>query len=76
MKSTSSHAQFYLMGVRNSIRTLQLEFCVFHPTPELGPLRSLTRLRLREVPITDDELECLLSNSLALEHLDLEGCKK
>ncbi|CAL5009534.1 unnamed protein product [Urochloa decumbens] len=63
-------------GVRNSIRSLQLDSCVFHPTPELGPLRSLTRLRLRSVRITGDELERFLSNSLALEHLDLHYCKE
>jgi hypothetical protein len=28
-------------GVRNSIRSLELGLCAFHPTPELGPLRSL-----------------------------------
>ncbi|CAL5009070.1 unnamed protein product [Urochloa decumbens] len=64
------------IGVRNSLRSLQLDSCVFHPTPELGPLRSLTRLILRSVHITGDELEGFLSNSLALEHLDLYNCKK
>ncbi|OEL29523.1 hypothetical protein BAE44_0009458 [Dichanthelium oligosanthes] len=63
-------------GVTSSIRSLQLESCVFHPTLELGPLRSLTRLGLRKVRITGEELECLLSNSLALEHLDLTHCKE
>ncbi|RLN35008.1 uncharacterized protein C2845_PM03G26090 [Panicum miliaceum] len=63
-------------GVRSSIRCLQLDFCVFHPTLELGPLRSLTRPRPRDVRITGEELECLLSNSLALEHLDLCNCKE
>lgn len=43
---------------------------------ELGPLRSLTKLRLMHVHITGEELECLLSNSLALEHLDLSNCKE
>ncbi|KAF0923093.1 hypothetical protein E2562_003318 [Oryza meyeriana var. granulata] len=43
---------------------------------ELGPLRSLTSLRLQSVRITGDELECLLSNSLALEQLKLSGCKE
>ncbi|CAL4996205.1 unnamed protein product [Urochloa decumbens] len=63
-------------GARKSIRSLQLDSCVLRPTPELGPLRSLTRLRLRSVCITGDELECLLSNSLALEHLDLNNCNE
>jgi hypothetical protein len=39
-------------------------------------LRSLTRLTLRDVRITGEELECLLSNSLALEHLDFITCKE
>jgi hypothetical protein len=43
---------------------------------ELGPLRSLTKLRLMHVHITGEELECLLSNSLALEHLDLNDCEE
>ncbi|KAG2581057.1 uncharacterized protein LOC120711149 isoform X1 [Panicum virgatum] len=63
-------------GVRSSIQSLQLDSCVFHPMLELGPLRSLTRLILRDVCITGEELECLLSNSLALEHLDLCTCKE
>ncbi|CAL4996360.1 unnamed protein product [Urochloa decumbens] len=33
-------------GVRNSIRSLELSLCTFHPTAELGPLRKLTSLRL------------------------------
>jgi hypothetical protein len=63
-------------GVRNSIRSLQLDSCIFRPTAELGPLRSLTSLRLCSVCIMGDELECLLSNSLALERLDLKDCKE
>jgi hypothetical protein len=61
-------------GVRNSVQSLQLDSCVFRATAELGPFRSLTILRLRSVCITGDELECLLSNSLALERLDLRDC--
>jgi hypothetical protein len=61
-------------GVRNSIQSLHLESCVFPPTVELGPFRSLTSLHMRSVCITGDELECLLSNSLALERLDLRDC--
>lgn len=63
-------------GVRNSIRDLQLDTCVFRPTPELGPLRRLTSLNLSSVRITGDESECLLSNSLALEQLELYSCKE
>ncbi|OEL15628.1 hypothetical protein BAE44_0023358, partial [Dichanthelium oligosanthes] len=49
-------------GVRNSIRSIELNCCTFRPTAELGPLRRLTK--------------CLLSNSLALEQLDLFDCNK
>ena len=61
-------------GIRNSIRYLKLRCCGLHPAPELGPLRSLTSLCLRIVSINGDELECLLSNSLALEQLELIFC--
>lgn len=60
--------------VGNSLRHLSLRFCDLHPTVELGPLRSLTRLCLCYVSITWNELECLLSNSPALELLDLTRC--
>ncbi|CAL5009103.1 unnamed protein product [Urochloa decumbens] len=63
-------------GVRYSIRYLELGFCTFRPTAELGPLRSLTSLHLRTVRIRGGELECLLSNSLALEQLVLIDCKE
>ncbi|KAJ1266912.1 hypothetical protein BS78_07G016600 [Paspalum vaginatum] len=62
--------------VRNSIRCLRLNSCVFRPKEELGPLGSLTSLHLHYVCITGDELECLLSNSLSLQHLDLYDCKE
>uniref|UniRef100_A0A0A9B599 F-box domain-containing protein n=1 Tax=Arundo donax TaxID=35708 RepID=A0A0A9B599_ARUDO len=61
-------------GTRNSIRSLELGFCAFRPTAELGPLRSLTSMCLHYVRITGDELECLLSKSLALKQLDLSDC--
>ncbi|CAO2169773.1 unnamed protein product [Urochloa humidicola] len=63
-------------GIGNSIRHLELGFCAFHPTAEFGPLRNLTSLSLRFVHVTGDELECFLSNSLALERLDLSNCSK
>jgi len=63
-------------GVQNSIRYLQLSCCAFHPTPELGPFRNLKSLLLRSVHILDNELEGFLSNSHALEKLDLNGCEK
>jgi hypothetical protein len=61
-------------GVRNSLQCLKLRFAALHPTVELGPLGSLTRLHLSYVNITWDELNCLLCNSLALEQLELECC--
>ncbi|CAL5009105.1 unnamed protein product [Urochloa decumbens] len=63
-------------GVRNSIQYLELGFCTFRPTAELGPLRSLTSLHLRTLRITGDELECLLSKALALEQLVIIDCKE
>uniref|UniRef100_A0A0A9DJ19 F-box domain-containing protein n=1 Tax=Arundo donax TaxID=35708 RepID=A0A0A9DJ19_ARUDO len=61
-------------GIENSIRYLKLRNCALRPTAELGPLRSLVSLHLCFVSITGAELECLLSNSLALEQLDLTHC--
>ncbi|CAL4918895.1 unnamed protein product [Urochloa decumbens] len=63
-------------GIRNSIKFLELGFCIFHPTAELGTLRSLTCLCLFHVHIEGNELECLLSNSPVLEQLDLSHCDK
>ncbi|GJN39844.1 hypothetical protein PR202_gb28992 [Eleusine coracana subsp. coracana] len=63
-------------GVRNSIRSLQLSFCAFHPTTELGPLKKLTSLSLSSVRILEDELEFFLSNTPSLEQLDLGDCKE
>ncbi|RLN05087.1 hypothetical protein C2845_PM13G01020 [Panicum miliaceum] len=63
-------------GTGNSIRHLELDHCAFHPTAESGTFRNLASLNLRSVHITGDELECFLSNSLALERLDLGDCNK
>ncbi|CAL4996306.1 unnamed protein product [Urochloa decumbens] len=63
-------------GNGKSIRHLELGLCAFHPTAELGPLRNLTSLNLHSVRVTGDELECFLSNSLALEQLDLSSCNE
>ncbi|KAL6630638.1 hypothetical protein ACP70R_028489 [Stipagrostis hirtigluma subsp. patula] len=63
-------------GSGDSIRSLVLNGCSFHPTSELGLLRRLTRLHLRSVRITGDELGILLSNSLALERLEVIACDK
>ena len=60
--------------VGNSLKHLSLRFCDLHPTVELGPLRSLTRRDLCHLSITWNEVERLLSNSLALELLDLISC--
>ncbi|GJN05629.1 hypothetical protein PR202_ga23276 [Eleusine coracana subsp. coracana] len=62
--------------VRNSIRHLQLSSCTFRPTAKFGPLKSLTSLHLHSVHITGDEIECLLSNTIALEQLQLDCCKE
>ncbi|TVU27252.1 hypothetical protein EJB05_29850, partial [Eragrostis curvula] len=61
-------------GSGDSIRYICLAWCSFHPRAEFGWLRSLTRLHLRSVYITGDELECLLSNSFALERLEIRYC--
>ena len=63
-------------GVRDSVRSVHLSSCTFRPMSELGLLRSLTRLSLWDVRMTGEELECLLSNSLALEHLDIHYCNE
>ncbi|KAJ1260702.1 hypothetical protein BS78_10G252600 [Paspalum vaginatum] len=63
-------------GSGNSIRRLQLSWCVFSTTIGLDCLKNLTSLSLHDVRITGDELRCLLSNSTALEHLNLTYCSK
>ncbi|CAM0951931.1 unnamed protein product [Alopecurus aequalis] len=60
-------------GSGNSIRHLNLSWCDFHPRTGLG---CLTRLHLSQVQITGDELGQLLSNSLAMEELELVNCHK
>ncbi|KAM0904696.1 hypothetical protein ACQ4PT_017854 [Festuca glaucescens] len=60
--------------IRNSIRCLKLHRCVFRPTVKLGPFRSLAMLRFFKVRITGYKLGCLLTNSLALEWLELNSC--
>ncbi|XBH92827.1 hypothetical protein VPH35_083875 [Triticum aestivum] len=60
-----------LNGSGKSIRHLYLNRCAFHPTAGLG---CLTRLQLYQVHITGDELGHLLSNSLAMEDLNLNRC--
>uniref|UniRef100_A0A0D3GCN3 F-box domain-containing protein n=1 Tax=Oryza barthii TaxID=65489 RepID=A0A0D3GCN3_9ORYZ len=63
-------------GSGDSIQYLHLSNCSFHPTVTLGGLRSLTRLYLCCVRITENELGCLLSHSLALEQLEIRYCDR
>lgn len=63
-------------GVRNSLRYLKLRCCALRPTVELAPMRSLTSLHLSFVSIKWNGLKRLLSNSLALEELELVCCDK
>ncbi|KAM0896359.1 hypothetical protein ACQ4PT_023237 [Festuca glaucescens] len=58
---------------RESIRYLRLYNCALLHKFELG-LRNLKVLHLWEVRIKEDELGCLLSSSVALEHLKLVYC--
>ncbi|TVU16368.1 hypothetical protein EJB05_39927 [Eragrostis curvula] len=61
-------------GHGNSIRDLYLTDCAFRPAIGFDCLRSLTKLHLYRVRITDDELGRLLSSSFALEQLVLRYC--
>lgn len=62
--------------ITNSVRCLKLQRCDFCPTVKFGPFRSLAMLRFFKVRITGHTLECLLTNSLALEWLELNTCDK
>ncbi|GJN39858.1 hypothetical protein PR202_gb29006 [Eleusine coracana subsp. coracana] len=59
------------IAVKPGIEELTLELCA-----DLGILKNLTRLSLYKVCISGEELECILSNSLALEQLYLKECKE
>lgn len=61
-------------GSENSIRYLDIGICAFRPTVGLGHWRSLTILYLRNVLIANNQLEGLLYNCAALEHLGLLNC--
>ena len=63
-------------GSGDSIQYLHLSNCSFHPTVTLSGLRSLMRLYLCCVRITENELGCLLSHSLALEQLEIRYCNR
>nr|XP_034604791.1 putative F-box protein At1g58310 isoform X1 [Setaria viridis]TKW37349.1 hypothetical protein SEVIR_1G041400v2 [Setaria viridis] len=66
-----------LFGAKgNSIQHLHLTYCAFHPPIGIDFLRRLTKLYLREVRITEEELGCLLSNSFALEQFELIYCSE
>ncbi|CAD6268097.1 unnamed protein product [Miscanthus lutarioriparius] len=65
---------FFCNGSGDSIRYLLLADCSFHPTSEVGSLRSLTRLHLCAVSITEDEIGCFISNCYALEQLEIRYC--
>ncbi|KAE8784981.1 F-box protein [Hordeum vulgare] len=58
-------------GSGNSIPHLHLASCAFHP---VAGLACLTKLHLFKVDITGDELGCFLSNSFAIEELNLIKC--
>ena len=60
---------------RDSIQNLRLSSCAFCPTVRLC-LRSLKKLYLCSASTTDDELQCILSDSFALERLELLSCSK
>lgn len=60
--------------IKDSIRCLNLSSCAFRPTVKLGPFKCLAMLRLNHVRITGYELGCLVSNTLTLERLELNGC--
>jgi hypothetical protein len=55
----------------NSIQHLHLTSIAFHPPGGIDFLRRLTKLYLRRVRITEEELGCLLSNSFSLEQFDM-----
>ena len=65
-----------LDGRGNSIRYLRLSCCTVRPPFGFDCLRSLTKLHLSQVCITGDELGCLVSNSFALEELELKYCNE
>ncbi|CAO2045007.1 unnamed protein product [Urochloa humidicola] len=63
-------------GNGNLIQHLHLAYCAFRPTVGIGCLRSLTKLHLNHVHISEEQLVCILSNSLALVQLELNHCSE
>ncbi|XBH99913.1 hypothetical protein VPH35_129119 [Triticum aestivum] len=59
--------------IKDSIRCLNLSSFAFRPTVKLSPFKCLAMLRLNYVCITGYELGCLVSNTLTLERLELNG---
>ncbi|KAL6630575.1 hypothetical protein ACP70R_028648 [Stipagrostis hirtigluma subsp. patula] len=57
-----------------SIQSLSLYACTFHPERGSCTFRSLKRVHFSWVHITTEESWLFLSNSLALEHLELLHC--
>uniref|UniRef100_A0A0E0DV01 At1g61320/AtMIF1 LRR domain-containing protein n=1 Tax=Oryza meridionalis TaxID=40149 RepID=A0A0E0DV01_9ORYZ len=61
-------------GTGDSLRYIYLASCNFHPKVRIGHLKSLTRIQLCMVNITENGLSSLLSISLGLERLELRHC--
>lgn len=59
-----------------SIETLRLFSCAFRPTETFGCLRRLTHVFLNSVLVNEEELGHLLSNSFALEKLEILSCSE
>ncbi|KAL6659686.1 hypothetical protein ACP70R_002515 [Stipagrostis hirtigluma subsp. patula] len=57
-----------------SIQSFCLYACAFHPEQRSYSFRSLKRVHFSWVHTTTEELQSFLSNSLALEHLELWHC--
>uniref|UniRef100_A0ACD5Y3R3 Uncharacterized protein n=1 Tax=Avena sativa TaxID=4498 RepID=A0ACD5Y3R3_AVESA len=60
----------------SSVQFLDLNGCAFRTTAALGCLRSLRKLHLSFVDITDEGLGHLLSKASALEEMDIFNCSK
>ncbi|WVZ82216.1 hypothetical protein U9M48_029503, partial [Paspalum notatum var. saurae] len=61
-------------GAGDSLQYIYLSSCNIYRTVRIGCLRSLTRLQFRMVNVREDGLWRLLSNSPALERLELRYC--
>ncbi|KAL6844323.1 hypothetical protein ACP4OV_025996 [Aristida adscensionis] len=63
-----------LCRAANSLQSLSLSSCAFHPTLAIGCLRNLRSLCLTLVHITEEELGCFFSSAISLEQLQLSEC--